>query len=355
MHGSYLFYEFKHTSFIKITRVPFTQLSIYITNAVNNQLKLQPSYPTFLVLEVTDEIMSQQFQVTCYSHLPSPTAEELFPDNTLSNFKVSLPNELDLSSKWEMAMASISFPSRLHDGHMYMSIGGQVITFSPRSSTSVEGFMKHIELRFNGFYNRHELRLTVSETAQGRLNGFNFQRGEKLTQRLTGDKKEDKKDKEKRMRHHPYSSMDEELKIRISKGIMHMLGHTKRQEDYGFKLKHKRRKFVPRMPEVVDFLTKCRPTPMSMLYCDIVRPSIIADIKGSLLQLIPVEDFMVKEVSTHYVPRHLIFHPLVPYKIKNIHFSMRQTDGTPNDFISDVDKNSQDSVIVTLLFRLRKK
>ena len=82
-HGLYTFFEFEHTPYIKIRKVPFDQISILITNGINQQLQLEPSYPTILIMEVTDSPRAQQFQITCYSHLLSPDRENLYPNNEL--------------------------------------------------------------------------------------------------------------------------------------------------------------------------------------------------------------------------------------------------------------------------------
>ena len=160
-------------------------------------------------------------------------------------------------------------------------------------------------------------------------------------------------DEMRRRLHHENAFTADALPIRLSKGLMQMMGHENRTTDYGFKLKwgRKHAKFVPRTSKEVDYMNRVRPTPLSLLYCDIVRHSIVGDERGALLQLVPVEDFFGKDTAVHYVPRQLIFHPVVPYKIKNIRFQMFQTDGTKNNLVSDITQSRRGSMIVTLLFR----
>jgi len=50
--------------------------------------------------------MESQFHMT----LPSNSSMKIFPDNTLSNFKVKLPEAINLSGKWEVGLSSITFP-----------------------------------------------------------------------------------------------------------------------------------------------------------------------------------------------------------------------------------------------------
>lgn len=42
--------------------------------------------------------------------LPSNSSVEIFPDNTLSSFKVKLPETINLGGEWEVGLSSITFP-----------------------------------------------------------------------------------------------------------------------------------------------------------------------------------------------------------------------------------------------------
>ena len=44
--------------------------------------------------------------------LVSNASSELFPDNTLSSFKIILPGQANLEGQWEVAISEISYPSR---------------------------------------------------------------------------------------------------------------------------------------------------------------------------------------------------------------------------------------------------
>ena len=45
-----------------------------------------------------------------YMTLPSNSSMTYFPDNTLAEYKVKLPNHVDLSESWEVGLASITYP-----------------------------------------------------------------------------------------------------------------------------------------------------------------------------------------------------------------------------------------------------
>ena len=416
-YSNYTFFEFEHTPYIRIHKVPFDQISILITNGINQQLKLKPSYPTILIMELTEANVGSQFQITCYSHLLSPTAEILFPNNTLSNFIVTLPEEIELDSSWEVALTNISFPSQLHDSHLYIEVANQRMYFNSRDKKihDVETMLTKIVQQFNGFYNSNEI-ICATVITDGvmhslvfyRLNENDKKRKEEGKQieaivnlerkfsaiyRGTGEGEEEgdaRPDDEdpvagpsgvqqsptgSRSRSGSISSADEadvseeqakeNVKIRrknqeaaftadkvpiiISKTLMKMMGY-RGLNDFRRDIKTGQYKWLSRRRNVdVDFYKVVRPTPLSMLYCDIVKPSIIAEVKGSLLQLIPMDDFIGQNANSNYTPKHLMFHSLIPYKIKNIKFYMTQTDGTENNFLSS--GMVQDSVIITLLFR----
>ena len=64
-------------------------------------------------------MMRRQFYMT----LPSNSSMDLFPSNTLSNFKVKLPEMVNLSGEWEVGLSSITFP------HSWYSITKENQTF----------------------------------------------------------------------------------------------------------------------------------------------------------------------------------------------------------------------------------
>ncbi len=88
-----------------------TELSYIITDEENNQLQLKPGFPTVICIEIVEMTSThQQFMFSI-----SPTRDyKLFPDNTFSSFKVSLPSETILPlGEWEVAVHSIIVPKHI--------------------------------------------------------------------------------------------------------------------------------------------------------------------------------------------------------------------------------------------------
>ena len=50
-----------------------------------------------------------------YIILPSNSSMAIFPNNTLSEYKVKLPEHVDLAGDWEVGLASITFPRTLYN------------------------------------------------------------------------------------------------------------------------------------------------------------------------------------------------------------------------------------------------
>ena len=44
-----------------------------------------------------------------YMTLPSNSSMTIFPNNTVAEYKVKLPEQVDLSGNWEVGLASITF------------------------------------------------------------------------------------------------------------------------------------------------------------------------------------------------------------------------------------------------------
>ena len=442
-HGNYSFYEFKHTPFLKVTETPLYRLSIHITNSLGEQLPLAGSYPTFLLVEISDDSMAEQFQITCYSHLLSPTAQILFPDNTLSKFTVSLPSEMELYGQWEVALSNITFPDKMRDELLWINLGGQILYYDARNAKTPEDIMKEIVRRWNSFVWSSFIKVRIIQNktthryiallfrymTEGELGRQRIVRpqeeldptseeairerggivsggdgGEEEEEEEEGEEEEEEEEegeeeeeeeeeeegeeeeeakeqqavekirkkaeenklsivtqtatttktiKENKLanrlaRERQLTAFEDNVALDISIGLLRLFGYEKAQKEKNWTLREGKSKVLSRTSKKVSLLHAIRPTPISMLYCDIIQPSIIADVKGSLLQVIPLDDFMVQDKVVHYVPKHLIFQRLIPQKIKNIRFELTQTDGSPNSLVCD---HEQDSLIVTLLFR----
>ena len=68
-----------------------------------------------------------------YMTLPSNSSMGVFPSNALSEYKVKLPEHLDLTGKWEVGLASITYPHtwfnlRKLERHFYFNGGDGIIT-----------------------------------------------------------------------------------------------------------------------------------------------------------------------------------------------------------------------------------
>ena len=52
-----------------------------------------------------------------YLTLPSNSSMTTFPDNTVANFRVKLPQALDMSGRWEVGLTEIQYP------HSWCNVG----------------------------------------------------------------------------------------------------------------------------------------------------------------------------------------------------------------------------------------
>ena len=50
-----------------------------------------------------------------YLWLPSNSSSEVFPQNTLAEYQVRLPNSIQLSGDWEVALTEIQYKKNLHN------------------------------------------------------------------------------------------------------------------------------------------------------------------------------------------------------------------------------------------------
>ena len=50
-----------------------------------------------------------------YLHLPSNSSLDKFPDNTLTEYRVGLPQNITLEGEWEVALTEIQYPHSLNN------------------------------------------------------------------------------------------------------------------------------------------------------------------------------------------------------------------------------------------------
>lgn len=320
----YAIHEFENSTYIPIRALPLAQLSILITNSADRQLQLADGPPTLVQLEVTNMDLSGQFSISCMSH--SPRELEIYPENTLDEFRVRLPQELSLRD-WEVSLVSVGYPPDLDPPTTVWwtaqsTIAGKkrrLFSFDLLDFDTTGNFVRAVirELEADDYYGgKLEIEMLETPTEYG---FFNWR-----TQNIS-------------------FAQNEEIEVNFSLGFCRAFGQTTQPPPTSLGLRN-----AVTMHGQAD-IKLAVPTSIGMLYCDVVESSAVSDGLAPLLQVMPVNHLSGNHL---YEPQHLIFHQVVTRSFSDITFRLKRPDGQPHRLNSQSEYTiASGGLSITLLFR----
>lgn len=207
-------------------------------------------------------------------YLPSNSSMNIFPDNTVSHFRVKLRRPLELSGEFEVALVEISYPTlweNVDNKHCRLAINtdGQSwreIGVTPGYYVDSQTFIRSLERQFADNMDLGETRIIHYDHRQRRL-----------TFDIPGN-----------------------TSIQLYDGIAHILGYPSAR-----KLDGPRRHFPPGTVDVNHGVYNL------YIYTDIVTPQLVGDTETTLLSTVSFDTYRLDdrpEVRTkvfqtpHYVP-----------------------------------------------------
>ena len=320
-HGT--FYEI-------IDSVPFMlnsnfidSLTVLLTDERNRQLRLTIGQPTVLNIELLED-MEDQFTITC----DIVSNNEYFPSNKFSSFKVKLPQQLNINEDWEVALSSISLPSKIKtvfDEPPIFSFNESNKTFNLFSYNSNNDLRNDLE-EFLSKESKEYVKTLPEEKRKI------FQRN--LVRFYDLYKQEEGGNTHIARMHDGDVHNDLKVNIKMNKTAQHLFG----SEDFDVNM-------TPFSAIKLNMdLTRLIPE-ILLLYCDIIKENPIGNITAPLLHMIPSKK---KKNGSHahiFKPKNLVFHPLKMSNIQKIEFKLTNTAGY------DVESESSNQCNITLLFR----
>ena len=331
---NYLYHEFEHSPYLPIQIIPVTHLSILITDKEDNILVLPDSVITTIHLEIADMDLSGQFTLTCLSK----ASEDIYPTNSLSNFRVRMPQSLELGG-WEAALLNISLPD---DVKLAGDVSWTISLMGPNEK-NILVVKKSKKFEFNLMnYGAADNDAFVNDIIK-KLNDDTD-----ISPYIEISRTADNKATEWKLKaeHDFFITEHGRVSLYFGKDFCRALGHLTdidggvtyiSHQDGPAQLSYK----MPGTPNI----SLVRPDTIAMLYCNIIGDNAIASQLHPLLQIIPINRF--KDISM-YEPQHLTFHPCVDRAFTEIHFSIHQPNGQPLGMDTD---NPEHGVNITLLFR----
>lgn len=233
-----------------------------------------------------------------YVTLPSNSSPEVYPDNTLTHFRVKLPQPITLEGQWEVGLAEIVYP------HQWYNLD-EKSTYS-YTSNGHQWWRKEIP---PGYYRNEAGLLNLLETNLGPMI------------RYTWDDKTGKVS----------INLRENVEV-IYKGAL--------AEILGFKGD----------THITSSLTVDNPMDVKhfhnmFVYCDIVDPHAVGHAKVPLIRVVTVKGRYGEDVNSIYT--NIYFHPVKQKYFDTIEIDIRDNAGRKIPFL-------RGTVIVTLHFRLRR-
>lgn len=322
----YAIHEFENTPYLPIRTVPLTQISILITNSLDQELQLADGPPTLVQLEISDMDVSGQFTVTCMSH--SPKELEVYPDNTLDHFRVRLPQEMNLRN-WEVGLVSVGYPPDMDQPTIvWWSVASSltnlertVFTFDLRDFDTTLNFVKLVNnmLKSNAVYGKKVLIQRVVDVGEEEDGFFKW---------VGGDLDD-----------------DEVVTVAFSLGFCRAFGQITQIAPTNLASETS---VTMHGHANIHFAV---PTSIGMLYCDIVEASAVSDGLAPLLQIMPVNH---KGGNHLYEPQHMIFHQVVSRSFSDITFRLKRPDGQEHNLMHNMETEfslASGGLSITLLFR----
>lgn len=105
--NKYFYKEFNTKIFIPISNTTLNHVDIKLLDQSNNPIRLVDGYATIVKLHLKKMSSNRKF----FNVRLTSQKSKLFPENTKSSFKVSLPNTLNFNNEWKVSVTSINHPT----------------------------------------------------------------------------------------------------------------------------------------------------------------------------------------------------------------------------------------------------
>ena len=320
VYENYAVCEFENTPFLALETVPLERLGVTILNSEDKQLELTTGIPTLVKLEISDMDTVNQFTITCESN----SCDDVFPTNTLSDFKVSLPGEMNLTG-WEVALQSVAFPTNLKVKvpTPYIEFETFIGDAAPEKTrfeidvenmTSNEMFWEALD---NGLKDNEHTKDVVAMGTEA-ISGFR-----QINVLDIGDKT---------------------VGVSWNKAFQQLFGERFQEGPWQVRS----RQSVIFSSDVDIF--RLKKSPVGYLFTDCIEENVVSNELHQLLQIIPIKESGSTWDTAMYEPQHLVFHPVKPQVIASIHFTLRTPDGR----LFELETPSTQPMVFTLVFRPSK-
>jgi hypothetical protein len=358
VYGPYAVIDFDKSPILKLSKTFFQNLSITITDDKGQPYPLATGPPTLIQLTISCANMDREFTITCLSH---PAGNELFPNNTPTEFHSQLHRSMELSN-WEVALASIAIPRHIDNDTKFWVMITAADNIDPHSFRAaphenrvlITGTLETIKT-FKDFAEKYRDAMANNVNIGGQLS-------------LRGPDWDDED--------WHFESFDDTrcYEIAFNAPAAYLLGYELKPEFIRVEKAMVRHNQV--LPVKVDifgpnWVPKSEDqrfvgvtADMLMVYCDKIKTSIVGHSSVPLLSIVPLawNSSSLKRAGAGlpsqvmYEPIHLMYRDVAEGNITDLGFSLRRGDGQLIDVKEETENHFKETggTMITLRFRPKR-
>jgi len=318
----YLIHEFENNSCVRLSEMKVEYLTISLTTILGSLFPLKDQLPpTIIELDITAmDTTRAEMSLYCMSH--AKDEQELFPSNTLTNFRVKLSQPINLS-QLELSLKSITFPALPHPDFLTAKLQ---LNFGPdknfktwtssimyrypvlEDSTQEEVAAAFIEFLTQDATWSKFLSLDATYDREGKLKTF-----------IARNKDEG---------NYILIIMNSTLSSLLGQGYSHATTTLKPHDP----LSRNRGKNLIGKDKIISVSEFFLP-PIAFMYCNVLQPSPVGDTVAPLLEIIPITKFYRNSNRANrlkmFEPKRLQFRKCQETEVSELHFQLLRADGKP--------------------------
>ncbi len=324
------------------------ELTFFVTDEANRRLYLAEGPPTVVQVEMETSGRRGAFSMSVNSEVSA----DLYPDNTLSEWRTEFPQSLNLDANWEVCLHSVQVPKALYISD---SMGKVTLLRETGESASMTKMftsplteMGFINFELNEWMMRHGLQIQVAVSGEIMVRrGMYFSAEDKAAAGVLPD------DPSTYFRHVVFNpalcSMlgipiedDEGKRVTVVADPGDLLPVHLRQA----KENYRDNNMIQGVH--VDQLA---------VYVDLVEPSIMGNVIGPILDILPTEKSGLydTEKDSFYALTNPIYRGVNPKSGKTMTVKLTRLDGESPPLMYDEDTEEKDRLPMTINLVFRKR
>ena len=252
-----------------------------------------------------------------YLTLPSNSSMDVYPHNTMANFKTNLPNRIELEGRWEVGMVEMQYP---HTWYNLREEDGELTILSTAPDAAITNITTPLHIT-PGYYDTIEdllrrIENDITNCANLVTDGPVSLQYDKISRKISAN---------------VMPRNEQRYTVVFSSALQRILGFSS-----------------PTLPQGVteaSLPVDMDPLHSIYVYCDLIEPRVVGDSMTQLLRVVPVEGRSGEMVTRIYENVH--YTPIQRKSFESVEIDIRDSLGKKVSF-------ERGTLNVTLHFRRRR-